>query len=89
MPHVFSLHWVRSAIYHFFSHFISFCPFLSVRFFVLSDDVVSHGGPWEPAKNATFLNTQETQCEPQFLLGVAVQASAELRGPAFHIGFTL
>ena len=81
MPHVFSLHWVRSAIYHFFSHFISFCPFLSVRFFVLSDDVVSYGGPKEPAENATFLNTWETRREPQFLSGVAMCATAELRGP--------
>ena len=63
---------------------ISFRPFLSVRFFVLSDDVVSHGGPWELAENATFLNTQEMRHELQFLLGVAVRASAELRGPAHN-----
>ena len=37
----------------------------------------------KPAKNATFfLNTRETQSEPQFLSGVAVRASAELWGPA-------
>ena len=35
------------------------------------------------AKNATFLNTQETVHEPQFLLGVAALASAELRGPDY------
>ena len=64
--------------------FVCSCPFLSIHFFLLSDDVVSHVGPWEPAENATFLNTRETQREPQFLLGVAVHASAELRGPAWQ-----
>ena len=56
------------------------CTFV---FFVLSDDVVSHGGSLKPAKNATFLNTREARCEPQFLSGVSACASAELRGPAW------
>ena len=34
------------------------------------------------AENAPFfLKTRETQCEPQFLLGVTLRASTELRGP--------
>ena len=41
--------------------------------------VSGRGG--KPAENATFLNTQEMQSEPQFLSDVTVCASAELRGP--------
>ena len=81
---VFLLRWVRSAIYRSISHFVPSvpvrsCPFI---FFVLSDDVISHGGSWKPAVNATFLNTRETQRELQFLSGVTVLSSAELRGPS-------
>ena len=50
------------------------CPFLSIRFFILSDVVMNHGEPWEPAKNATFLNTWDTRHEPQILSGAAVHA---------------
>ena len=40
-----------------------------------------------PAKNATFLNTRETQCDLQFFLGVAAHASAELQGPTTYRTF--
>ena len=37
------------------------------------------------AENATFLNTWETLCEPQFPSGVTVHASTELRGPTLKV----
>ena len=41
----------------------------------------------KPAENATFLNTRDTQHEPQFLSGVATRASAELQGPTQNVSY--
>ena len=55
---------------------------VNFSFFILSVcRFVGRGKGGKPAENATFLNTRETQHEPQFLLSVTTPASAELRGP--------